>query len=647
MPTGSRTTRAARMLTVVAAALGAAAPVAADSPLWRPIGPYGHDGYRLATTSDPQVVYATTHYSGLYRSDDQADRWREVSRYEFRALVVDPRDPDRFLGQARTGSGWYDTDVVRSDDGGRTFRSNAEGLLYEDAGPDVMSFALDPDDPDVALAATEFGLFRSVHEGPWELIGFPGFVVRAFAIDPRRPGTWYAAVIDQTAYAEGQIGGDVRVTHDRGGTWLPTAGAPHAEALMFDPARPHRLYALADCRPHAFAGGRWRRLDAPGGGCTMTVSAAGTLFVGARGGVRRSDDGGVTWNAMSGPADIILRIATPVAEPEVVIASGGRGLWRSIDGGMSWEAASEGIAGFVVGDLVLAGDAGGTLYASPGGEGVFRSRDQGLSWRRVVKGLGADARGAPLLAVDPRRPEVVWAGGTKLYRSIDGGDRWQEVPLGRGDEREIFGLVVDPRRAGSVYVLRYVRLGESLLGPVAYRTRDDGRTWHPLPRLHRDVIALAASPADGRLYAHTGRGFFMSRDGGSTWRRVHDPIERQVTALAVDPLRPGIVWLGSEEDGLSRSDDNGRTFRHLAGSEYLFAYPTSFVFDPADPDHPYVGIAAGGVVRWTGSGNGWQRVGAADLRFEETFNGPLVLDPARRLLFAGTSTHGLYRLRLR
>jgi photosystem II stability/assembly factor-like uncharacterized protein len=614
---------------------------------WQPVGPYGHDGYRLFPTKSPKILYVSTFSTGLYRSNDAGQSWRAVSPFYFGALSVDPRNPDVMFG----APGSFEK-VARSVDGGRTFQTEADGFLYRDSNPEIYSFLRDPTDPDVVFAATNLGLFRFDGVSHWDLIAFPGLAVTGFAIDPLSPAIWHAATTDSAL----QGPADVLISTDAGATWNHAPGdiaRDEVGPIFFDPVRPHRAYALANCRPSVFTGGAWRTLpiEAPFFGCATAMTDMGrwiTVFLDRsdREHMATSDDGGATWSTHNPPRDIYLRLAAAAGgdgDDEVVIASGSRGLWRSTDGGLTWRAASQGISGFVVGDLAVAAD--GTVFASPGGDGVFRSRDAGSSWERQVSGLHADALGTPVLAVDPRDPATVWAGGTELHRTRDGGQSWQGLALpreGTAKDRVIDQILVDATRPGVVYVHTYATVAPNQSGVFTYRTLDDGRTWQRLPRVNGIARLLALAPSDGRLYALSNDALFSSLDAGSTWRQVRRSLPLFVTTLAVDPGRSDVLWLGTYTGEVLRSTDGGRNLVNLPGG---FISIGSLVFDPADPAHPYMSDAADGVFHW--QHNGWQKVGADNPFFEATVNHPLAFDAKNGILYAGTSGRGIYRLRLR
>ena len=621
------------------------APALAAEPRWQPVGPFGHDGYRLYPTGNPAILYVTTFYTGLYRSEDAGQSWRSVNPSFSGVLSVDPRNSDKLIGAPG-----FQGPAVRSVDGGRTFTPIADGYLHQGGYPIANSLLRNPGNPDVVFAATDGGLLRFDGVGRWELIAFDGFAVTAFAIDPLAPEVWHAATTDRAL--QGPV--DLQISTNAGATWSTAPGdVPRDEvrAIFFDPVRPSRAYALTNCRPSVFSEGAWRQLPVSGAlfSCVSTITSEGRLIVSrfenGRDVLLASDDGGATWSPLGNPGDILFRIASPKGSDEVLVATGGRGLWRSVDGGITWRASSQGISGFIVGDIAVAAD--GAVFASPGGEGVFRSQDAGRSWRRISQGLQADALSTPALAVDPRDAALVWAGGIGLHRSRNAGRTWQGLGLPGGvvEGRSIEQILIDPVREGVVYVRTYAPVGPGIVGPFNYRTLDAGRTWQPLPGFHRRGAGLAVAPSDGTLYAWGVDGIFVSKDAGSTWQRVRRSLPARISTWAVDPEQSDVIWIGNEDSGVWRSTDGGRSFTFLERGELLSGLIGEFAFDPAEPSRPYVSVQVQGVYQWRS--DGWQKVGPDDALFEGTVNGPLAFDAERGILYAGTSTRGIYRLRLR
>ena len=91
------------------------------------------------------------------------------------------------------------------------------------------------------------------------------------------------------------------------------------------------------------------------------------------------------------------------------------------------------------------------------------------------------------------------------------------------------------------------------------------------------VSAVTGEPGNPNVYyfgAASG-GVFKSEDGGHSWRPIFDDQSASsISALAMAPSDPNVVWAGTGEtflirpahamgDGIYRSTDAGRTWRHM------------------------------------------------------------------------------------
>ncbi|MGH3386568.1 MAG: hypothetical protein ACRDO1_18470, partial [Nocardioidaceae bacterium] len=200
---------------------------------------------------------------------------------------------------------------------------------------------------------------------------------------------------------------------------------------------------------------------------------------------------------------------------------------------------------------------------------------------------------------------------------------------------------------------------------------------------------MVVSPHDSDSVAITfwslrGRGVFVTRDGGDTWKKLmHD---RQFTAVAADPAVPERLWLGSA-DGLYRSDDFGASVVKVAdgsvasiaaqgtrivtggsrigvsddgGSTWRTAdtgglplQVSDLAVSPTRADtifaatrsHAANGLVKGGrgVLRSTDGGRTWDNVSGGLQNLAVT---SLAIDAAGRWLFAGTIGGGVHRLRV-
>ncbi|HEY1977646.1 MAG TPA: hypothetical protein VGG89_13925 [Candidatus Baltobacteraceae bacterium] len=112
------------------------------------------------------------------------------------------------------------------------------------------------------------------------------------------------------------------------------------------------------------------------------------------------------------------------------------------------------------------------------------------------------------------------------------------------------------------------------------------------------IDAVAGVPGNSQTYYAGGLGgLWLTTDGGVTWQPIFDkqPVS-SIGAIAVAPSNPKIVYVGTGEpnmrndiafgDGVWRSDDGGKTWRHLGldGTSQI----AQIAVDPHNPDVAYV-----------------------------------------------------------
>lgn len=202
-------------------------------------------------------------------------------------------------------------------------------------------------------------------------------------------------------------------------------------------------------------------------------------------------------------------LATDPAHPERVwCGTVGAGAWRSPDGGVSWRTAGEQLAALDVSALAV-GSNEEVVYAGIDPSAMWRSEDSGRRWES--------------LATLNRLPSA---------------PTWSFPP--RPDTSHVRWITLHPGSSDQLYVC--IEAG------ALVRSRDGGRTWTDrVPDGPFDTHTLAVHPeAPGRLYSAAGDGIMMpghgyneSHDGGDTWVRPDEGIERHyLFGLAVDPGDP-------------------------------------------------------------------------------------------------------------
>jgi photosystem II stability/assembly factor-like uncharacterized protein len=322
---------------------------------------------------------------GLFRSDDSGATLVQMPVKEtVNTIAIDPRTPDTmYVGTDRKG-------VLRSDDAGATWREVNAGL----AATTITSFAADPHDTKVVYAGTSTGqIFRTDDggdrwEGPFALPvdGYTTSVV-ALAADPSDSSIVYAINARE-----------ILRSLDHGVTWTSlhvfddvSPGTNSLSSIAVDPSTPKTLY----------------------------VVAIGDDFSYLPGSVRRSTDGGVTWNEvkLDGCPPTYGFFLGPFAvdpkHPSTLYLGTNYKACRSDDAGLHWITLNDrGLDGTVRSFHIDPEHR--TIYAGTDFYGVFRSSDDGDSWTRLNQGLPSLEQ-LSVQAIGGAGPDLYMAVANRLY----------------------------------------------------------------------------------------------------------------------------------------------------------------------------------------------------------------------------------------
>jgi photosystem II stability/assembly factor-like uncharacterized protein len=282
-----------------------------------------------------------------------------------------------------------------------------------------------------------------------------------------------------------------------------------------------------------------------------------------------------------------------------------------------WRAEGLALAGLGgVRGLVIDGDNPRRWWACTAARGVLATADEGIAWRESNHGI--THKEGWCLARDARSGEL-WYGAApaSVFRSADGGETWVECDAigaapGPGEWDE-----TGPPQGSHV---RHIALGDGglVLAAVEHgwllRSGDGGVTWTRVrDGVDRDCHSTTLLPGEPHtVIVTTGCGIVRSEDAGLTFAPSDDGLRHQdVTQVVVHPNRPEVLFTaGSEADPAAwdrrgavanaafyRSDDGGRTWWRLTGGlpEAMRTAPTCVAGDPGDPDSLYVGMVDGSV----------------------------------------------------
>jgi photosystem II stability/assembly factor-like uncharacterized protein len=312
-----------------------------------------------------------------------------------------------------------------SSDSGRSWR-RPEPLVADFR---IFEVQPDPSNPDVIYAGTEEGIFKSVDHG--KTFEQPG-------TDLNKESVWRIAVdpVDTSILYAGTKPPFVYRSHDAGKSWEKTS-CEFNEIFPLKRKRPeiNRVTGLAvDPVDHRVV---WACVEADG--------------------VRRSRDGGTTWERVGLGGEGFLfedmhDIAISPLAPKTVILNKNNDIAFSTDDGRTWISANDAKKGWVLGHVrtMAVVEEGKLIYVGTGDDavmgvtgGVRRSTDRGETWEDMVL---PNTTNSPTYAVaaHPLQPDVVAAASRygEIYVSKDRGDWWVKLPVEFSEIRR--GLAVIP-----------------------------------------------------------------------------------------------------------------------------------------------------------------------------------------------------------
>ena len=278
-------------------------------------------------------------------------------------------------------------------------------------------------------------------------------------------------------------------------------------------------------------------------------------------------------------------------------ASGG--VWKSTDGAKNWTPIFDSQPVQAIGSLAVSASDHKIVWAGTGeafairdsdmmGDGVYKSIDAGQTWTH----MGLDETGRiGAMVIHPANPDIVFAcalGRTTgpqeergVFRSTDGGKTWQRV-LFADPNTGCSGLAMDPHNPRVLFAgmwqveMHTYAMFSGGPGSGVYVSRDGGSTWkriegHGMPKSPVGKIDVAVAPSNwSRVYA-----LIQTADQGSLWRSDDGGENWNVTSwdraligragyyirIAVSPSNDNEVFVANSS--FHHSTDGGKTFRTL------------------------------------------------------------------------------------
>lgn len=287
--------------------------------------------------------------------------------------------------------------------------------------------------------------------------------------------------------------------------------------------------------------------------------------------------GGETW----GYAGVTLLAAVPDRD-EIIAGVSESGLWSSTDGGATWKKLG--------GDIknrphqILFDPKNPRTFWISGcyGAGIFRTNDAGATFRRLGKLDHVD--GIAVDFADPARRTLLTGlheQERSLQLSLDGGEKWEKIgdrlpedsnftsdPIildsrtwiinaagwkkGKAwgiyrttDAGKTWTKVSDGGTGGRALVTPGQIFWGAMYGAGLYKSADQGVGWTKVAGPGK--ICPIAIP-DGRVVALADQQLYASKDGGSSWEKLGDPLPLKASGVTYSPKRKAFyVWRSSDK----------------------------------------------------------------------------------------------------
>ena len=345
------------------------------------------------------IIYACSPAGGLWVSTDGGSTWKtktdQLENIGTGSLAINPLNPSiMYLSTGDNDAGGdytpCSTGVLRSTDGGNTWKATGMNYSYVTSGTNYMTIAqliYDPSDTSTLFCATSFGLYYTKNSGTtWtQLINDD---IKDVEFEPYHSSTVYVGSNTGAFYRSVDSGR----TFTRITAGLPTAGMARL-AIGTTDADSNRVYILAVDSANSGFYGVYLSTDRGQTFKPRSVRSAGApnLLGWSNTG---SDSSGQAWY------NLVIKVS-PHNPDSIIVA--GTYLWQSGDSGATWTFNNNvyyGVYCDIHSITYFPGSSSAFLMSSDGG--VFESPDGGNTWDDLSSNLEiAEQYSVGLSADDP------------------------------------------------------------------------------------------------------------------------------------------------------------------------------------------------------------------------------------------------------
>ena len=633
--------------------------------------------------SDPNTFWIGTPSGGVWKTTNGGSSWSTTSDdlpvLGVAAIVVNPLNPNILFLATGDGEFWNTNSagILKSTNGGDTWAPT--GLSWDlGEGREIRELIMNPDNPDVMIAASTSGIFKTVDGGnTWTNPETNGhfFDVK---FKPGDPGIVYASTWD---YWGGNT--EIYTSTDGGDTWSVVksfSGTVCRISLSVSPASPNEVVAL--CARFDLGGNRglnsmWRSTNSGGSYAQILSGACSQNYLSREYPLNSSTCDG------QGEYDLVIA-SNPQNANELWM--GGVNSWKSVNGGVNWSIKNywdnyQNPVQVVHADkhAIEYNPVNNKIYECNDG-GLFVSNDGGSNWTNLTNGLGitqiyrigtaATLADKVLCGTQDNGLRQVSSGnwsslnggdvgecivdftnaGTEyicrydgeVQKSTNGGSSWYQVLGNQGSGANEAGEWMPPM------VMNPSNSSELIIGKSqVYKTSNGGSNWSQLGNItgitYGKLMTLAYAPSNTQvIYVASRKEMYRTSDGGQTWNQLNVSFNTDISEIAVSDYDQQKLWVVLKgyynPSGVLESDDGGNTWTDYSGT--LPEVPVNcIVYQNGSIDGLYIGTDYGVFYRdasmndWAPFDNGLPNVVINDLK----------ISYINSKIWAGTYGRGLWQ----
>lgn len=528
----------------------------ADLGGWQPLGPGNQGGrtrYLLIHPNDPQIMYAGAVTGGVWKTVDGGASWLPISdtfpALGIGGLTFEPGNPDTLY--AGTGF-WFNTQsgtnvLGSAPRGAGIFRTRDAGATWE------------------RLPGTDTTQFRYINE----------ILVSRNDVNRIYVATWTG----------------IQRSLDGGQTWTQVVnrGGPGQNGCQDMVMRSDQStdYLFAACGTStASSPAILRNTDASGDGAWTRVFTNVAM-------------GNTTLAIAPSNPSVVYALLSSNGVDSDTWRSSLLGVWRSTANGDegTWEPRVTNQDPVAVNTGLLSSNSGFyTHLCNPNGQ----------------RSIGGQGWIHNAIAVDPQDSDRVYVGGIDIYRSDDGGQNWgiasfwQAADGPQGAHADVLSLVYPPDfdggskphlyaiTDGGIYLTRNSRAATATGNRAGCAPFANEVSWTPLHGGYQTTQFYSGTVVPG------GGAFFGGKQDNGTMRGTLAAGDQWIrlrggdgAAVAIDRRDPNTLFTSTQNFGLARSRNGGRSFfttlRGITEPSSAFSFIAPLAMDPTNPDRLYAG----------------------------------------------------------